>query len=195
MCEKINAVQWAFTEADPGPEGVWFLDADICLFGKLPEIPRGINIVLAPHYIRPGDEARYGRYNGGFLWMREPQLLKVWSEATHTSRFFEQAALEDVAAAAEKHDIFPIQQNFGWWRLYQSTLNPQEMASKFGFNRRGEGIGLTFEGKALGSVHTHFFEKKDPYTMEFNKFLQGLLEKMGKHPPAQEFLRFLRKAN
>jgi hypothetical protein len=196
MCEKINALRWAFSEGNPGSEGVWFLDADICLFGKLPTVPATADLALAPHYIRPSDEAKYGHYNGGYLWMREPEFLDIWAQATHTSRFFEQAALEDVAAAAKSLYEFPIQNNFGWWRFYQGTQPPQQLAPLFGFNRRNSegGVGLTFQGAPLASVHTHFYEKSDPYTMEFNKFLLGLLEKLGKHPPAQEFLRFVRRA-
>ena len=193
MCEKINALRWAFQETDPGPEGVWFLDADICLFGKLPTVPVGCDLALAPHYIRPGDEANYGRYNGGFLWMQDPRFLDLWSEATHTSRFFEQAALEALASTAKSLYEFPIQNNFGWWRMFQSVANPEMMVRNFGFRRGGEGIGLTFEGVPLASVHTHFLEKNDPYTKEFNQFLITLLEKLGKYPPAFEFVRFIRK--
>jgi hypothetical protein len=193
MCEKINALRWAFQETDPGPEGVWFLDADICLFGKLPTVPVGCDLALAPHYIRPGDEAKYGRYNGGFLWMQDPRFLDIWSEATHTSRFFEQAALEALALAAKSLYEFPIQNNFGWWRLYQSVAPAEAMVKQFGFNRRSEGIGLTYAGDPLLSVHTHFYEKDDPFTKEFNSFLLGLLEKLGKHKPAQDFLRLVRR--
>lgn len=193
MCEKINAMRWAFGEANHGPEGLWFLDADICLFNKLPPMPVTTDLALAPHYIRSGDEAKYGRYNGGFLWMRDPQFLEIWAESTHTSRFFEQAALESVAATARSLYEFPIQSNFGWWRMFQSERTTETMVREFGFRRGGEGIGLTFQGHPLASVHTHFFEKNDPYTIEFNKFLLALLEKLGKYPPANEFLRVLRK--
>jgi hypothetical protein len=193
MCEKISALRWAFAEADPGAEGLWFLDADICLFGPLPSVPGGCDVGLAPHLIRPGDEAKYGRFNGGFLWIREPRLLDVWAQATHSSRFFEQAALETVAAECQSLYEFPIQNNFGWWRMFQSLESAESMVTKFGFNRRGTGIGLTFDGSALLSVHTHFWEQKDPFTKEFNRFILGLLEKLGKHPPAQEFLRFVRR--
>lgn len=197
MCEKIAAMRWAFTEGRPGPEGVWFLDADICLLGKLPMVPATAVVGLAPHFIRPADEAKYGHYNGGFLWMRDPRFLDIWAEATHTSRFFEQAALEDVAVAAtttsqEGLYEFPIQNNFGWWRLFQGTAPPPDIAREFGIHRRIEGVGLTFGSQPLLSVHTHFYEKKDATTIEFNNFIRGLLEKLGKHPPAVELLRLLR---
>lgn len=193
MCEKMQAMRWAFEEADPGAEGIWFLDADICLLGKLPSIPVGVDVALAPHYIHPRDEIKYGRFNGGFLWMREPKFLDIWAEATYTSHFFEQAALEKVAATAKSLYEFPIQNNFGWWRMFQSMASTDEMTRRFGFNRRAEGVGITFDGVPLLSVHTHIWEQKDTYTIEFNRFLFTLLEKLGKHPPAQDFLRYLRR--
>jgi hypothetical protein len=125
--------------------------------------------------------------------MRDPRFLDTWAEATHTSRFFEQAALESVAATARSLYEFPIQNNFGWWRMFQSEVTTEAMVRQFGFRRGGEGIGLIFQGQPLASVHTHFFERNDPYTIEFNKFILTLLEKLGKYPPANEFLRFLRK--
>lgn len=192
MCEKINAIRWAFREADPGSEGVWFLDADICLLAPLPTIPSLTEVALAPHLIRPGDEAKYGKYNGGFLWIREPRLLDVWAEATHTSRFFEQAALESVASSAKGLYEFPIQTNFGWWRLFQSVSSPQQVSAGFGFLRNSDSVGLVYQGKPLASIHTHFFDTADPYTQEFNRMILGLVEKLGKHPPAQEFLRMVR---
>lgn len=193
MCEKINAIRWAFQETDPGSQGIWFLDADICLLGALPTIPSSCELALSPHFIRQADEAKYGRFNGGFLWMREPRFLDLWLNATHTSRFFEQAALEDLATSTQFLYEFPIQNNFGWWRLFQSSISPQQISSSFGFLRKSESIGIQFQGKPLLSIHTHFFETKDPFTQEFNRIFLGLLEKMGKHPPAQKFLQLLKK--
>jgi hypothetical protein len=194
MAEKINAMRWAFSER-LGSDGIWFLDADICLLAPLPTIEQGIDLALSPHWIRAADEAKYGRFNGGFLWMQNPAYLDIWEKATTNSRFFEQAALEDVGTASQYLQLFPQQVNFGWWRLWQSPRPVPEMQGKFGFNRTKVGVGLTFEGEVLQSVHTHFYEKEDPYTMGFNQFLVGLLEKLGRHKPAQELLRIIRNAS
>jgi hypothetical protein len=192
MCEKINVLRWAFNE-NPGPEGIWFLDADITLFGPLPSLPEDCDLGLSPHFICSDDEAKYGHYNGGFLWMKNQKFLDVWEEATKTSRFYEQAALEAVATTAEHLHEFPIQVNFGWWRLSQSTEDASVIQSQFGFNRNGGGVGLTFRGLALGSVHTHWGEKTDFHTSRFNKLILKFLETLGKHKPAAEFRGMIRK--
>jgi hypothetical protein len=192
MCEKIAAMDYAF-EKSQTDKGLWFLDADIMLFDKLPEIPEGTDVALAPHYICPQDEAKYGRYNGGFLWLRNPQSLQVWLQATHTSRFYEQAALEAVAASAKHLYEIPIQHNFGWWRMWQSTQTPDEISRRFGYGRNLSGIGLTFDGKPLASVHTHWYEKTDPATYRFNDFIKTRLQKINVHRPAAEFAQYIRK--
>jgi len=192
MCEKINAMRWAFEESS-SLEGVWFLDADITVLGPLPSLPPGCEVGVSPHYIKTRDEAKFGRYNGGFLWISEPKFLDVWEEATKTSRFFEQAALEDVAAAAKTVHEFPIQHNFGWWRLWQSEMGSTEMFSQFGFFRGASGIGLTFRGEPVYSIHTHWAEKEDYFINNFNKFILDRLGKLARHKPAAEFLGALKK--
>jgi len=192
MCEKIAAMRWAFEQTEE-KHGLWFLDADIMLFDKLPDIPEGTDIALAPHYIRDSDEEKYGRYNGGFLWLRGTASLDVWIQATHTSRFFEQAALEAVATSAKHLYEIPIQHNFGWWRLWQSSQSPDDISKRFGYGRNLSGIGLTFDGKPLASVHTHWYEKTDPSTHRFNEFIKARLQKINVHKPAADYHQYIRK--
>ena len=96
MAEKINLLRWALSA---GGGDVLFCDADICFLGPLPEIPSGKTLALSPHAIRERDAARFGYYNGGFLWISSAAHLDVWWSACATARFYEQSALEDVAAA------------------------------------------------------------------------------------------------
>lgn len=194
MCEKISALEYAFNESNT-KDGCWFLDADIMLFDKLPTLPEGTDVALAPHYIRSGDEAKYGRYNGGFLWLSHPRFLEVWMRATLTSRFYEQAALEEVAKAAKNLYEIPIQHNFGWWRLSQSQESSESIAKKFGFGRNQTGCGLLYEGKPLASIHTHWYEKNDVATYTFNEFIKANLQKINSHKPANLIFNYLRKQN
>jgi len=190
-CEKIGAMRTAFKET---AGGVWFLDADICLFGPLPHVPISAEVALSPHLIREGDEARFGRFNAGFMWFGKESLFDVWETASYSSRFFEQAALEDVAAVAGAAAYeFPIQNNFGWWRMWQSEEGSSFIQGQFGYNRNAGHIGLTYAGKPLGSVHTHWAEKEDYYISNFNKFILDKLSKLGKHGPYLEFMHALRQ--
>jgi hypothetical protein len=188
--EKATIMDWVFTMRPEAKEtGVWFLDADICLLAPLPKLPTGSRIGLSPHYIRAVDEGRYGHYNAGMIWLRDPALLDIWRKAAYGSRFYEQAALEAVgnSVSAEERVEFPIQDNFGWWRYLQSADPPPVIQGRLGYNRALAGCGLTYEGQALRSLHTHWDEAS-----EFNAWMRTKLEFVGKaHAPAKAFLKSL----
>ncbi len=195
MMEKATVLAWALElaskEGGKGgeEEGVWFLDADVCLLAPLVQPKAGLDLCLSPHMIRPVDETRYGRFNGGFLWIRDPGLLSVWKRATFGSRFYEQAALEHVwdSVADSKRAELPIQDNFGWWRFLQSTEAPPIIQSRLGFNRIAPGVGLQYDGASLRSIHTHWEEAS-----EFNQWIRGKLEFLARsHAPAKALLGHL----
>ena len=157
MYEKANVLQWMFESTGGHENGLWFLDADITFLAPLPSIPASATVALSPHYIRTVDEMRFGKYNGGFMWIKDPTLLEVWRAAGHSSRFYEQSALEAVATAARDGLYeFPIQVNFGWWRMYQAAEAPPVIQSRFRFNRYDKSIGLRFDDAPLQSIHTHW---------------------------------------
>jgi hypothetical protein len=170
------------------PQGVWFQDADIVHLAPLPAIPEGATVALSPHAIRPGDERLYGRYNAGYLWIKDPSLIIVWREAGARSRFFEQAALEDVATAAGTGLYeFPLQVNFGWWRMYQGAEPPSAVQARFGFNRMDRSVGLRFNNAPLQSIHTHLYDKSTGANGVFNKWLDGATAKFASHPALRSF--------
>jgi hypothetical protein len=186
--EKANLLSYVLKEH---PEGAWFLDADICLFSALPAIPEGKKLALSPHMIRVGDERRFGTYNAGMIWVCDPSLLETWKGATHASRFYEQAALEDLATAVAPEELFvlPIQHNFGWWRLDQSADPPPVIQKRLGYKRGPGNVGLAFDGEVLCSIHTHW---KD--NIPFNQWIRGALELVARsHPPAKQFLGHLKR--
>ena len=188
--EKLRILELAFSDSK---EGVWFFDADICFLGPLPTIPSTTTVALSPHYIRKSDTDLYGLYNAGFLWLKDASWIPIWRDAIPASRFFEQAALEDLAKAAKEGLYeFPIQHNFGWWRLFQSSVIPSRQAELFGINR-SVGAGITFEDLPLGSIHTHFTERTG-HTEQFNLFVGKRLALVEKaHPPAHKLFMFIGK--
>lgn len=192
--EKASVLEWAIHESG-SPAGVWFLDADISLLAPLPAIPPTATLALSPHYIRPRDEALYGHYNAGFIWMRDGRFLAPWREAGKTSRFFEQVPLETIAAQATQADDglyeFPIQVNFGWWRMFQGTASSAEIQSKFSFFRQDTSIGIRYDGVPLQSIHTHWYQRDRSITTTFNTWFNDLLTKFKSHPPIAAFKRHI----
>lgn len=192
--EKAALLQHVLTTVPEAREqGVWFLDADITLLAPLPAIPATARIALSPHAIRAADEARYGRYNAGFLWVRDPVLLDVWRAAGHTSHFYEQAALEAVAGACRPEELheFPPSVNFGWWRMYQADAPPATVQSRFSLHRSDRSVGIRYGDVPLQSVHTHWYETTG-VTGAFNTWFCDYVGKFRKHAPLARLLRTIR---
>lgn len=191
--EKTHLLDWVF-EQEQNPSGVFFLDADICFTSALPLIPSGVSLALSPHYIRPGDEAKYGRYNAGFCWTNDPSMPSKWREACKTSRFFEQAALEDLVTSysATQFYEFPLQVNYGWWRMFQAVKNPIEVLRTWSYDRVDTShCGLTVEGKPIICIHTHFYEMNDQITMDFNRIFRERLSLCRRNYKSAMLLRLI----
>jgi hypothetical protein len=203
MAEKINLMNWAFSDPEAvAGAGVLFCDADICFLGPLPAIPEGALAALSPHYIRPSDEARFGKYNGGFVWLSGPAMTAAWLEACPTARFYEQSALEDVAVAAVAAQgqgslyEFPRVNNYGWWRMFQGIKSPADLQAEWSMNRNkaAGGSGILVNGEPLGSIHTHFGETRDAVTNAFNGWVLGWLRRLGSgHAPARRLLAYIER--
>jgi hypothetical protein len=184
---KLDILKIALDETK---QPVYFLDCDICLLAPLPtsELSSTIRVGLSPHYIRSHDEALYGRYNAGYMYIADSTLIDVWRAAIYGSRFFEQAALEDLAKFVKTEELYEFNDahNFGWWRLYQSSNTPAEQLSRFGINRK-VGAGLTIDEKPLCSIHTHFTERTSS-TEAFNLFIISQLTKLERGHKLAEIL-------
>jgi len=189
--EKAAVLEWMFSEGSAS--GVWFLDADISHLAPLPTIPDTAVLALSQHMIRPGDEMRYGRYNAGFMWFGCKDLIGMWRELGHTSRFYEQAALEvlgqSTSATGKLHE-FPAQVNFGWWRMQQSSLSQAVIQSRFSLFRGDTSIGIRYDGAALQSIHTHWFSDA-PECVAFRRWFDGFTRSYKSHKPIQQYRRLV----
>lgn len=201
MMEKLNLIEWVFgaegSRAQLG--GVLFCDADICFLGPLPRIPTSAALALSRHHIRGHDEARFGRYNGGFLWVTDLELIAAWRDACDGARFYEQSALEDVAEALQAAAPtalyeFPRTQNYGWWRMWQGEEPPEVLQREWTMNRMKcpNGVGILLNGEPMGSVHTHWAEQRDRATVVYNQWVLEWIRKLSTaHPPAKKLYSFL----
>jgi len=168
MLEKSTILQKAMTQYSNS----LFLDADVCLLDELPNVDLSKDVILSRHYILEQNENKYGHFNGGYFFVNNIKFLD-WFRTTSKTRstFFEQQTL-DYCHEEFKVGYFPIQNNFGWWRLFECD-NPKERLNKFNV-QNGQ---IYYDGQPLRSVHTHFEETKQSYTSEFNKLIITLLEK------------------
>jgi hypothetical protein len=121
-----------------------------------------------------------------------------WRAAAKNSYFYDQAALETIVKTyiAENPDsvyMFPVQNNYGWWRMFQGIEPPSTIQARWSINRTDTNCsGIYVEGKPLLSVHTHY-QTNDNVTAAFNSLIYKYLSVLGKFPKAQQLNRFLQK--
>jgi len=192
QAEKLNLLDWVFaSEISATEDGVFYFDADICFLGPLPQVDSDAVVGLSPHMIRDADEAKFGKYNAGYLWMKTPVAVAEWREACPGSRFFEQAALEcfDTPAWSKKVHLFPVQHNYGWWRLWQGKRPVKDLMAEWSMQRSAKHSGIIIQDAPLCSVHTHWTERFDRSTHTFNMMIIKQLEVLAPfHIPAQKVL-------
>jgi len=192
--EKLNLLDWVFSCEETASEtGVFYLDADIFFLGELPAIPDKYTVALSPHQIRKADEALYGKYNAGYFWTKSIGAIQAWNDACASSRFFEQAALEtfDTEEWCGRVYMFPPQNNYGWWRMFQADFDYREIQKSWGIHRQEGHSGIVVDAQALKSIHTHWVTSDFSIKL-FNTFVKQFLEKLGpRHEPAKRVLSIL----
>jgi hypothetical protein len=191
--EKCDLMDWALSSIDKTDEarGVLFCDADIFWLGPLPQIPEGYSLALSRHGIRDHDEAKFGKYNAGFLWTNMHEIPSLWREACKTSRFFEQAALETLAERTNIYE-FGSNINYGWWRMYQGTLSAEKKKAEWTIKRDPkEGhSGLCLQGEPVLCIHTHW-KTDDFITREFNTWIRTKLALLKSQKRVAHLLRLV----
>jgi len=176
VCEKMNLMNWIFETN----ESLLFCDADICFLGPLPEFDVSKKLILSRHEIRKRDSDKYGIYNAGFLYVNDKTIPNSWKFYTKHSTFFEQKSMENLAEEFEDSlDFFPIQNNYGWWRLLQGIESIETLKSKWTIQKTDSHSGILVSGLPLLSIHTHM-KTNDAATEYFNKFVKNFLEKSNK---------------
>lgn len=147
-----------------------FIDSDMLVVAPLNVIDRECDVMLSEHGIVTEDEAKYGRFNGGFVWIRRDaaQFVQRWREQTPHSRFHEQSALEDLFdQGAFNIGVAPEAVNFAWWRVWQSSLDAprQTRALRVAHDR------MLFGRDKICLAHTHLLHRRDDSVGSFNALL------------------------
>ena len=149
-----------------------FLDSDIIICNSIECIDKSKELGVSPHYIRKRDTDKFGYFNGGVLWTKNKTLPNTWRDATKTSRFYDQASIEDLARKYS-HFEFGENYNMSWWRLQQANETPNKMAQYFQLAIHQGRPMICYKGLALGFIHTHFNRKDE---QNFNNFIITLLK-------------------
>jgi hypothetical protein len=191
--EKTALLSWALSH-EKNKQGVLFCDSDIFWLAPLPSIPQTATLAVSAHGIRSKDEAKFGIYNAGFFWTKDPVIPIRWRDAIKTSRFFEQAAIEELVTHNKTTThIFGQECNYGWWRLFQAPVMAEEKKKEWTIFRSTEHSGILVNGTPLICIHTHFDEKNDLLTKKFNEFLITKLKILKNQPKVKQLLQIINK--
>jgi hypothetical protein len=154
-----------------------FLDSDIIILDKINDVDHNKRLGVSPQYITEEYVKRTGYYNGGMLWTSDKNVPVDWIEYTKTSRYYDQASIEDLA---KKYDYFEFGENYNLqcWRFVLGL----EPTKKIKENVNIQNNKLYYKNKQLKCIHTHFNDKR---FMVINDFL---LNYIGKAKYYKEYL-------
>lgn len=149
------------------------LDADFVLLEPV-YIPagRGYQLGVSPHFIPATEATKYGVYNAGMLWSNQYSIGKAWRATTKTSRYFEQAAIEDLIKEYRYFEFGP-EHNLGYWRAVHDVD-----AGRFykGLKLDLHTQKVTLNNQRVASVHSHILTKY-PWKVanDFSDTILGLM--------------------
>eukprot|EP00963_Diacronema_lutheri_P013084 scaffold2257_cov424-Pavlova_lutheri.AAC.4 len=171
-----------------------YMDADSFVLHEilLPVEAMHMELGLSPHYMLEMYEAKHGKYNGGFLWTNSKRIPEAWTQASARSRFFDQAALEELAETF-KTFTFGKHVNLGWWQLCQKVRRNESLSVEEEFQEEIDidtaGF-LRMNGRRVDTLHAHLLTP-GVWCPQFNEIM---LRYLAKAPALKEQLEILQWA-
>ena len=137
-----------------------FLDSDIIITNKISDIDISKELGVSPQYIKQYHLDKTGIYNGGMLWTKNKEVPNDWIKFTKTSRYYDQASIEDLVSKYE-HFKFGENYNIQCWRYYLSDESKETIAKHITSIPNDT---IYYKNQSIIFVHTHFLDKR------FNEF-------------------------
>jgi len=143
-----------------------FLDSDIIITDRIDDIDMSKDLGVSPQFITQEHINKTGYYNAGMLWTNNKSVPDDWVSFTKSSRYFEQASIEDLV---KKYSHFEFGENYNLqcWGL---ELSPEQITSYISSDDK-----LYYKKKPLKFVHTHFLDKR---FQQFNNLIIQHLSKV-----------------
>jgi hypothetical protein len=133
-----------------------FLDSDIVILDKINDINHNKSLGVSPQFIKDKNVKEVGYYNGGMIWTNNKQVPLDWIEFTKTSRYFDQASIEDLVKKY-KHFEFGENYNLQTWRFILGKEDSKTVTSNIKIANTGK---LYYKNAPLKCIHTHFKEDR-----------------------------------
>ena len=128
-----------------------FLDSDTIILDEINDILPNRELGVSPQFIKQKNVDETGYYNGGMLWTNQRSLPHKWREFTKTSRYFDQASIEDLVKIYDTYE-FGDNYNIQTWRFILGLEPGHIIASYFSVKNKK----LLYKDKPVKFIHTHF---------------------------------------
>jgi len=148
---KARAIDLALLESTD----TMFMDCDIIITSPICDIDTTKQLGISPQFIQEDFRRVFGLYNGGTLWTSAKSLPDAWRKYTKTSRYYDQASIEDLANEYP-HFIFSENYNFQTYRFIHPVEPIENIQLAFGV---APGV-IVFKNKPLKYFHTHITDQK-----------------------------------
>jgi len=137
-----------------------FLDCDIIVTDVIDSIDKSKDLGVSPHYMTKHATDQYGFYNGGMLWTKSKQVPSDWKMFTKTSRYYDQASIEDLA---RKYSYFSFGEHYNvqGWRMYHNPEGREALATYFSVNPVTKKV--CYKNAPMKCIHTHVRDKTFEY--------------------------------
>ena len=145
---KANAMIHALTDH---PDTL-FIDCDTIILDRLCDIDKTKTLGVSPQFIKEQYVQKTGYYNGGLLWTNDINVPTKWIEYTKTSRYFDQASIEDLVNDFS-HFEFGENYNLQSWRFYLGLETFDKVSENISVK---DGCDIFYKDKPLKFIHTHF---------------------------------------
>ena len=166
--QKANVIKYALENE----KDTMFLDSDILFLNPINIIDKTKELGLSPHYVKKSNTDEVGYYNGGCLWTNNKNVPQDWVEFTKTSRYHDQASIEDLAKKYSFQE-FDKEINFMPWRILLAN-NPQEVVNSININNNV----INIANKPLVFLHTHFDDQR---FIQINNIFINALRKLKRY--------------
>ena len=150
---------------------VLFLDSDIIVMNTLKGVKDKRKLGVSRQFVNDKILRETGEFNAGMIWTNSVDVCRDWIKYSKSSRYFEQAAIENLV---EKYSYFEFgeEYNVQCWRYY---LNPNPETEPFEKNISiGPDNMLLYKNEPFRCIHTHL--RDDRFTA-FNSLIISYLNK------------------
>lgn len=163
-----------------------FLDNDIVLVNPIEGIQRQTKLGVSRQYLVRESLEETGYFNAGMIWTNSKKVCDDWIKYTSESRYFEQAAIENLVSKYS-HFEFGEEYNVQCWR---HIFNPETKPFEHFFSSEPND-NVYYKKKPLRCIHTHFRDKRH---IDFNNLVLQHLTKAKKYKILMVIYRVLRGA-